>query len=342
MKYTLSTISPKTKAKQLGISLVELMVSMTIGLGISAGAAALFANMILSSRTLNATAQIQEVGTLLGNTVSRQIRMTGYSDWLENAASLQFITSASSKNAYNLAAASTKTVFENRYNQAALHGCDSGYESTAQLEKPDCITAVFENSLPKASAFTIAYQVRSALETGGAPSLPQAFDGEGGMLGDCNNLGELKQAGSTTVDVLYAINRYYLDTSTKQLYCKGNGGSAQPMASNVEQLTATYALAAPNLNPSNPSPTSDELVGAYQTAEAITTANAWARVISLRVCVVIAGEAGSLAKAVGTSVSAARNDCTGTALSLADGRLRQAFTSTIALRNQIHTANQLP
>jgi type IV pilus assembly protein PilW len=331
------SICPSNSKRQAGVSLIELLVAMTIGLIISAGAAALFANTILSTKTLNSASQIQEAGASLSQNLARQLRMAGYVDWIENGTTLDKLqTTAENVSRYNNRTNSDATMFSTRVapdTYLALHGCASTYSTPTTLTSNDC--GADSNT---AHSFTVAYQVVSDFNGSndearalGAISLNPVFANARGMSGDCNN--------QKTAPAVYAVNRYYIGANN-QLYCMGNGGLTQPIASNVEQLVVTYALA--QLNPSTTAKFSaDELVGDYQTAAAISAANAWGKVISARLCVLIAGEVGSLAKASSTA-TAARNDCnvaTPAKINIADGRLRQTFVTTVALRNQIHSAN---
>ncbi len=320
---------PRRLAAQAGLSLVELMVAMTVSLVISAGAAALFANTILSTRTLNTASQIQELGTQLSQTMARQLRMAGYADWIDAPDSLSNLGAGNNATLYNLDPSATQTVFQTRFTgQTSLHGCGATYTNPTLLTDNSCATV--SDTL---HSLTIAYQVVSNAQANGSVSISNKFNGARGMSGDCNN--------QDTKPALIAVNRYYINDS--QLMCQGNAANsaAQPVASNVEQFVVTYAMAAPNINPATASPSADELVGAYRTADLIA-ANEWPRIISARVCLLVVGDTGSLVKA-GTSSTSARMDCNATnpaAISLADGRLRQTFVSTVALRNQIHTANQ--
>ncbi|BBM00706.1 PilW family protein [Microbulbifer sp. GL-2] len=64
--------------KQSGISLVELMVSITVGLVLLAGVTQLFLSSNLTFSTQNAMSRVQETGRLAIEFLSEDIRMAGY------------------------------------------------------------------------------------------------------------------------------------------------------------------------------------------------------------------------------------------------------------------------
>jgi type IV pilus assembly protein PilW len=345
---------------QSGISLVELMVAMTIGLLITASAVALFANTMLSTRTLNSASKMQEAGNQIMGVLSRHVRMTGYIDWLSTGTIMEEMRDGDKyAAAYRLHPSATLNVFQSVFAADAkvapatmptsLSGCDSGYAvaSVKDLTKTDCAASGTN------SALTVAYQVAATSTAGSSASVRQTggFSSITGGSGDCNNNApRVWPALTGTSRGPFAVNRFFLTvanpstalTGEPVLYdfsCMGNGNDkSQPFASNIEQFVVRYGLApapgAADLEDSN-----DTRVSSYQTAADITAANAWGRVIAIRMCVLLAGERGSATQS--TAAATNRPDCNGTAIDLRPGnRLRQTFTSTISLRNHVHSATQ--
>jgi Tfp pilus assembly protein PilW len=308
------------------------MVAMAVGLIISAGAAALFANTILSTRTLTNATQIQEAGTQMSQQLARQLRMAGYVDWLSSTALFGELSNADNAAAYNLQAGTSNTIFQRAFaaqtSQSAsqiplaVHGCSGPYAAPSATGNTACAGAVLGSN-----AITIAYQVSSSPDADSAPGLGMTgfFSNRLGMAGDCNN---------QSVSQLYAVNRFYINANN-ELVCQGSGGSAQPIASNIEQLVFEYGVNNPNVTSVN---SNDTQVSRYQTAAQVTANNEWGQVISIRMCMVVMGETNSAAIA-GSGATANRQDCLGNPLALlSDRRLRQTFVNTVALRNHIHTA----
>ncbi|WP_444940075.1 PilW family protein [Microbulbifer sp. ZKSA004] len=78
--------------KQQGISLVELMVSITVGLVLMAGVVQLFLSSKVTFTTQQAIARVQETGRLAIDFISEDIRMAGYVGCLNTAnSSDQFV-----------------------------------------------------------------------------------------------------------------------------------------------------------------------------------------------------------------------------------------------------------
>lgn len=332
---------------QSGISLVELMVSMAVGLIISAGAAALFANTILSTRTLNSASQVNEQGLQVSGMLTRHMRMTGYVDWLSSTRMFGAMGNADNAPAYNLQSGQTTTPFQIAFAAqlaqaanslpASLSGCDANYSTPTSL-----VTTACTMDTTATSALTVAYQVRSNPDNNSAPSVTNTFSNSVGMSGDCNNQNPGVWPLSSGGGGLFAVNRFYLRASPVStaltgepvlydLMCLGNGSTVpQPLSSNIEQFVVAYGIAQAG------GVSNDLQVGSYLTAAEITAANAWGQVIAIRTCLLVAGERNSSVNAGASG----RNDCVGNAINFGnERRLRQVFIATVSLRNQTHTAN---
>ena len=321
------------KDLQTGYSLIELMVATAIGLIISAGAAALFANTILNTKTLTSASRIQEAGTQTMNMLSRHLRMAGYADWLSNRNLRSNIIDVSQTGSgYNLNPSASSEPFTAAFATPALTGCSGGYATPSSLADNTCASG----SSSTAHALTVAYQVISTPDIGGAPALPNAHNGKIGMTGDCTNSAVTNSSSSNVI----AVNRFYLG-STNQIFCIGNGNPAgvpQPMASNIEQFVVQYGVPVFNATGSS-SPSNDVVLESYLDASQVTATNAWSRVVSVRLCILVAGEAGTAVEANGTA-NTNRLDCAAQPITLgSDRRLRQAFVQTVALRNKIHSSH---
>ncbi len=360
---------------QQGFTLIELMVSMAVALIISAGAAALFANTIFNTRTLNSATAINEEANRINDLLARNFRMTGYVDWLSNQAMFSSTTSTGKNPAlYNLKTAGNPSIFQATFRDfelgtagditqipLPLSGCegDAG-ANTGYVNAPNPLditcksTAATGNTL---SAVTVAYQVVSSPTAGYTPALPSPTDtvvanqpsAATGMAFDCNN--------QKTAPKLYAVNRFYLNPNnpgdwragdTTQLYdliCQGAKGTApQPLASNIEQWVVLYGIPPAPLATASASASNDERVEKYLTASQVSAANSWNLVTAIRSCILMAGTRGSAVVTANTTVGSntTQRDCLGNFIKTnADARLRQAFTQTVTLRNQVHTPNLL-
>jgi type IV pilus assembly protein PilW len=342
-----------SKYSQSGFTLIELLVAMSLTLLISAGAAALFANTILSTKTLNSATAINEESVRINALLARHIRMAGYVDWLGNSTAIDAITinEAANSNSYNLKLANQVSMLQYAFaaNQLpaslalippSLSGCEGSYLDNSAFLNTGCNTT----PLNTVSALTVAYQVSTSPVTGFSAALPGLFSSRVGMSGDC--------LGQSTL-VPYAVNRFFLSVSTSSgqktgepiiydLMCLGNGkATPQPLATNIQQWVVRYGVP-DNAVVNNTATTNDAQITRYLTAEEVTTAGAWNQVMAIRSCFLLVGERGSATVTKGqTNITQSnRLDCLGNRTTIGlDLRLRQAFTQTIALRNQIHTPN---
>jgi hypothetical protein len=221
-----------------------------------------------------------------------------------------------------------------------LSGCENIYSENSNLLRAGCSAT----ALNTASALTVAYQVSTSPVTGFSAVLPASFFSRNGMSGDC--LGQ-------STPVPYAVNRFFLRASTSSgqktgepiiydLMCLGNGNTtSQPLATNIQQWVVRYGV--PNsVAVNNTATTNDAQITRYLTAREVTTAGAWNQVMAIRSCFLLVGERGSatVTKGQTNTTQSNRLDCLGNKTTIGlDLRLRQAFTQTIALRNQIHTPN---
>jgi len=77
------SIFVKNKSTQHGVSLVELLIAMTLGLVLLAGMLTVFAGNKQSSELNTALAQIQENARFALSRMSRDMRMAGYQGCLD-------------------------------------------------------------------------------------------------------------------------------------------------------------------------------------------------------------------------------------------------------------------
>lgn len=73
----MSTLRPRARARQRGLSLVELMVGITVGLIVVAGASLLLSGQLLENRRLVAEAQVQQDLRATADIITRELRRAG-------------------------------------------------------------------------------------------------------------------------------------------------------------------------------------------------------------------------------------------------------------------------
>ena len=148
-------------------------------------------------------------------------------------------------------------------------------------------------------------------------------------------------AGTTTnANVTYTVadNRFYISTSADivapTLYCKGNSSVAQPLVENVENMQLTYGTVSAATTATTANVAGYLTAGSFVDATTIalpTDAERWAKVVTVRICVVVRSES-----LVAPDAASARYlDCSGTVVTTPpDLRLRRAYTTTVVLRNR--------
>ena len=124
-----------------------------------------------------------------------------------------------------------------------------------------------------------------------------------------------------------------MDTSasngTPELYCAGSGGAApftrQPLMQFVENMAISYGIAEDNLGGNVVRYVSQTQLDAITPG---TTDSLWARVVSVKLCLVLRSETRDQ-NGGGNYI-----DCAGNSVASPNGFIRRSFTSVFALRNR--------
>ena len=298
---------PHSKSKrQKGFSLIELLIASSIGLIITLGVLAVFANSTAASRMAEAQSRMNEDAQVALNLLSLEIKMAGH-------------------NPVN--AAPNGLAIRSPMSPLTLHGCSGMFYFDATSVNDDKLRCEIGES-NQAHALFVSYEAdtKNTMPSAGIPT-------------DC--LGNKLTIKSGTYYV--AENRYFVSSSqvisAPSLYCKGNGGlgTAQPMVENIEDLQFSYGTM------STPNPVTKRIAGYLSATEVeklaasaskVDIAIAWAQVLTVQICIVVRSETKNL---VSDNTSSIYTKCDGTQdTSQTDRRLRRAFTTTVALRNRLN------
>lgn len=223
----------------------------------------------------------------------------------------------------------------------AIRGCDGVFSDvTTAATIADLTCAGGTNSLPDSIA--IAYEGDSSntvATTGGLATdcLGQSLPTVSATVNRWNGTASV----ATAVTYTLADNRFYIKTpassSTPSLYCKGNGGSEQPLVENIEDIQFFYGTA-----PATGTKTvagfldANEVDSEASLAALADSSERWARVMTVRLCVLVR----SAGPVVSEAASAAYKNCDGSnGANAADLRLRRTYNSTVVLRNRISQSN---
>jgi len=316
-----------------GMTLIELMVALLLGLLVAGAALGTFMASSQMARSMRGAAAINDSGQSLINYLSQQVRNAGHLDLMGQQGQWGLIQQVEDQ-------AAPATGDGSHLSQAlaatypglfALHGCNQAYSQTNQLLNYSC-SAGGSN---RAAALTVAYQVLTSPEGWLAPSLISTLNVNRGFQTDCGGRGTRTSdsaAASPGGDAV--VNRYYLDVATQRLMCVGNGNPAQAVqiAADVEQFQVLYGVAQPTTG-------SGEALRNYLTADQVTAlVNGWSTVIAVQICTLAVAEPGS---GQVSSNNVFNVDCEGRPVETRDGRLRRAHRAIINLRSASRSATPL-
>ncbi len=333
----------KTIKKEHGFSIVELMISVTIGLILVISVGTLYVSNVKAFGQQDDDSRLQETAQAAFDTIGYHIRLAGYADVGPDMGNTQFVVSGSLANQefYAMQDARTNDLLSQYFGGASnystglnsIHGvagCEGLFSSTSFTSYPWTCAGT-----TGASSITLSYQVQPAatnLNNVRAPvantdSLP-AYNASTGAGGDCagNNVAG---AGASPSGPL-AINRFYVDTATNRLMCLGNGDTAhpKPVAEGVMDMQILYGVIPSVISMAVPN---DGYAARYVPANSVTN---WVNVISVQVCMEFASVN------VNYTTTLAGNtyvNCSGVTKTYPDNRARLVVTRTFALQNNIFT-----
>lgn len=292
---------------QRGMSLVELLVAMTIGLFLMGAVGAIYVATSNSSRGSTLESQMNEDASLALEMLQQQIRLAGYSGF---------------------AADGTRN-----FQGIGVRGCDGGFTDNAASTDFDGMACAASTAGPDAIA--VRYEA-SVLNT-----QPTA----GGLPTNCSFSGITAWNPGGGVIPL-ADNRYYVAADANNgniptLFCKGKDGvtagggfdAATALIPNIEDMQINYAI---TLAPVADEPMPHQItsyVDASNAALGATLSN-WSRVAGVHICL-LARTSQPIPSSGGTRAELGSYvDCNGVRQNgNADGFLRRAYHTTVQLRN---------
>lgn len=316
-----------------GFTLLELLISVTIGLVILASSLSLYVASSRGSQMSQVETQMNEDGILAINLIQQQLKQAGYSR--------QIIPAAGA------------TVMGN-YAGPAVRGCDAGFtDASVAFASLACATS---SSGSGSAAIAIRYEatVDNTMRT--TDTIPLATNCVGNPINPVtpSQVSPLPTPASAAGVYALADNRYLVTDATTQpmLSCLGSEksgtnnviGTSQPLLANVENMQILYGVA------SRPSA---ELAGTYDllrhqivrymsagdidglTSTGVLpniTEDRWGRVLSVRVCLLMRSDQPVRDAPTG---GMAYKDCKNVDVTSTDGYLRRTYTTTVLLRNRV-------
>lgn len=309
------------RSTQRGLTLVELMIGLLLALLVTLAATAALMASRQGFSAVDSTSQLRDNARFAGRLVQRVVAQAGYEDH-----STEGVRPNASK-------------FGGTAPSPFLEGQDN-----ASVKVPnDGPNIQAGNGVNGSDVLIVRYQGSSTATL--SASAPTAGDGS---IIDCAGNPQGKTTGAMPQSILYvalgtdgepSLMCGYLNTTTNQW-------DSQPLVRGVETLQVRYGVDSPNVPPGTK--TSD-LPQTYLPASklqvpgnAAQEAANWQRVKAVRIGMMLRGPVGSAlvrgSKAASTAYPLGESmhdtDDTGTELAYTgDGRLRQAVTFTVYLRN---------
>lgn len=287
------------KSLQMGVGLIELMISITIGLVILVAILSVYTATSSTGRQSESITRMSEDAAVAMNYMSSYMRMAGFSFPQANSSS---------------------GVPDTNFSGTGVRGCDNGFSNPTV----SATTSLTCNSGTGNSAIAIRFEgdLSNTSPASGNPT-------------DCLNqavTASTASAYSGAPNYILIESRFFVATGTNsgvaELYCAGNGNStfvAQPIMQYVEGLVFTYGIGEDALS---------QRVTQYVSAATIdalagTVDERWSRVISVRMCLVMRSEGQSQ----GIAGSPYQN-CAGTTVTPTDNFVRKVFQTVVTLRNR--------
>lgn len=328
-----------------GLSLVELMVALAIGLVVIGAVLVSYLSTSSNSQQSTSLAQMTEDATVALNLLRGQIATAGYSRPVGT-------TTATNASGNNVEVMNRAYKGFNNDSNDFISGCDgdfsNGRAKDLNISELACAGGATAGTAPDALAVAYEADANNTLLSGTAPT-------------DClgQELLPRNEAG-IAANTYVASNRFYIgtnaETGLRELYCQGNGGvgttlpgndtinaasTPQPLVENIVDLQITYGIA--NTQTTGGNTYVLKTASRYLTATEIRalatsvppSTDLWNRVVSVRLCVEVRSAkpaaAGENDLNLGGYV-----DCQGTARAKpTDGYLHRSFWTTVVLHNRI-------
>jgi type IV pilus assembly protein PilW len=301
-------VSQRMATSQRGLSLIEVMVSLAIGLVVIGAVFANYLNNSRGSRETTALTQVTNDATLAFGILRNHIAMADYSQPSGIDAKGNMIRRLAGRN---------------------LFGCSGGFDSTTDSSSNvDNITCAAANKAGTSDAMLIRYEVDMQ-------SVPSVTDATTKVVApmDCAGSG-LADLGTAGAPYYVADNRFLIASGTSgapSLSCLGSGnlnGGAQALVENIQEMHLLYGVAQADIN-GKPG-----AIQRYVSASDMAATD-WANVVAVRICLLVRSN-DEVLNAKTPYRDCAQSVVDGVKKAIPDRRIYRAFTSTVVLNNRVN------
>lgn len=318
----------------LGFSLIELMVSLTIGLVIAIAAMSAYLGASSSSKLSDAQSRMNEDAQAALTILAQQIRMAGTNpvqgnrpDPFRHNPVYDPTYVGGSVTAY--ANGTTTYSVSSGPSAFSIRGCDGTFSNVTATTAVslDVLATCGTSTLPDSIAISYEADRYNTVPAGNSPT-----DCVGSSLPSVTATFPVGTASFSLAD-----NRFYIGnvSSIPSLYCKGISSGTQPLVENVEDMQFMYGTISTTATSTTATVagylSAAEIIDLAPTADTAGYSTAWGKVISVRICVVVRSEN----PVVSDTASGHYYKCDGSLdTTQTDLRLRRAYTTTVVLRNR--------
>ncbi|WP_411885768.1 PilW family protein [Polaromonas sp. YR568] len=287
--------------QQAGVGLIELLISMMLGLVIISALVIMYVGGGQALRNVQAQGQMNEDAQIALSVITHELRQAGY-------------------NPRRDAAGSKNDLGQGNW---SLRACDTGFTTTT-VNQPS-VSGLVCNASGGSFALAVVYEGDLSSGKKTTAGLPMDCIGNGVAVVPLSNF-YVMQA------------RLYVENNA--LMCRGSGSltGTQALAENIESMTATFAVADPavanNLGAKGYLSASEINNVATPGLAALTLPeDRWNKVVAAQICIVVISENIVLSDLGSSSAKPGYQDCGGVKVTITDGKLRRAYRSTVLLRN---------
>jgi type IV pilus assembly protein PilW len=349
MQATRRQIRQRHLSQAAGFSLIELMVSLTIGLVIALAAMSAYLGAASSSKMSEAQSRMNEDAQAALNILAQQIRTAGTNPAHANRVT-EFLHNPVYDPTYvggtvtSYANGTTSFTVTTAMSAFAIRGCDGTFSNITTVANLDSFSNCGTSTAPDSIA--VSYEADRYNTVPNANNEPTACVGNS-IATTVTATFPSGTSTPTTANFRVADNRFYISTSAANvpsLSCKGNDNStSQPLVENVEDMQFTYGTV------STSATSTTATVAGYLTAAevnglaatyGITNAAAWGKVMTVRICVVVRSEKPVVSDAASGQYDKCIKEPNASPpeipldTSQTDLRLRRAYSTTVVLRNR--------